>query len=88
MFPANPTDSLKNLFLRTQHVDMTDLENLAQLLMKWVDNFPELQIGISTFESTMSTLQIGVNTYIGITVNDVFDHCGSYYSYRYNRCSQ
>ena len=34
-------------------------------------NFPELQIGISTFESTMSTLQIGVNTYIGTTVNGV-----------------
>ena len=32
--PATPTDSLKTLFFRTRHVDMTDLENLAQLLME------------------------------------------------------
>ena len=63
--------SLKDLLLRTQHVDMSDLENLALFLVKRVNYFPNLQIGISTFESAISTLQIGTNTYVGITVDGV-----------------
>ena len=63
--------SLQSIFLKTATMDMTYMFNLATVLVLWVQNCPELVIGIPALQYAVSTLQIGVNTYVGITTNTV-----------------